>query len=393
MSGWGDHHAVTNRLRRLWNNGRLLAIRVDPGDNLFPLRIPLRKPSARELTEQFDVARAWVGALRQASQRYGYALEWKTIGHRIHGAQDLPDAVRIDTPDLALRMLHKQPEAKCFDKLAEQILGNFPTLHGWLARKPLKALQHADDWPRLLAILRWLREHPRPGIYLRQIDLPGVHTKFIESHRGLLIELLDRVLPAAAIDASANGARAFEARYGFLAKPTLIRFRLLDPGQHIHGLSDLSIPLADFRRLNPPARHIFITENDINGLAFPMREDSLVILGLGYGLDALRDIPWLSERRIHYWGDIDTHGFAMLDQLRGYHPHVQSLSMDKATLLEHRLLWGRENRPTRRELSHLNRPEQELYDALRENRHAENLRLEQERISYAWLEAALRNLS
>ncbi len=41
-------------------------------------------------------------------------------------------------------------------------------------------------------------------------------------------------------------------------------------------------------------------------------------------------------------GDIDTYGFAMLDRLRSYHPHIRSLLMDEATLLQHRPLWGRE---------------------------------------------------
>ena len=393
MAEWGDHHSVTAKLQRLWSSGRLLAARLDPDDDLFPLRIPLRTPSARELSMHFDKARAWVATLRQASRKHGYELEWKTINHRLHGANQLPRAALIETPELALHILRKRADARRFDAISHALLERFPELREWLRRKPLKALEQGDDWPRLLAILDWLRRHPRPGVYPRQIDLPGVHTKFIEARKGLLSELLDHILPGDAIDTSASGARGFERRYGFLAKPTLIRFRLLDTSQFIHGLGDLSIPLADFRRLAPPARHVFITENDINGLAFPMRADSLVIFGLGYGLEALKGIPWLAGRQIHYWGDIDTHGFAMLDQLRGYHPHARSLLMDEATLLKHRALWGRENRPTRRELTHLSRAEQHLYDALRENRHQENLRLEQERIGYDWLETALRQSS
>ena len=36
---------------------------------------------------------------------------------------------------------------------------------------------------RLLDVVTWLRAHPRPGIYLRQVDLPGIHSKFIERHK------------------------------------------------------------------------------------------------------------------------------------------------------------------------------------------------------------------
>jgi len=104
-----------------------------------------------------------------------------------------------------------------------------PELIAWLAKRPLRALELAADWPRLLAIVAWLLKHPLPMIYLRQIDLPGVHTKFIEGHRGVLAELLDLVLPEKAVDAAHKGIGGFCRRYGFLDKPLRVRFRLLDP--------------------------------------------------------------------------------------------------------------------------------------------------------------------
>src|ERR1022692_4377837 len=39
--------------------------------------------------------------------------------------------------------------------------------------------------------------------------------------------------------------------------------------------------------------------------------------------------------RYAYWGDIDTYGFHILDRLRVLFPDVQSLLMDRDTLLEH----------------------------------------------------------
>ena len=150
------------------------------------------------------------------------------------------------------------------------------------------ALQHEKSWTGLLAVLAWLRDHPRPGIYIRQLEITGIDTKFIERHKKLLAELLDIVLPAAAIDHGATGVAGFEQRYGFLSKPAQIRFRLLDPDLTISGLSDLQIPANDFARLYPPGvEWVFITENDINGLAFPAVKKSMVVFGLGYGLERM----------------------------------------------------------------------------------------------------------
>ncbi len=98
-------------------------------------------------------------------------------------------------------------------------------------------------------------------------------------------------------------------------------------------------------------------------------------------------VPWLTECPVHYWGDIDTHGLAILDRLRGHVPHARSLLMDEATLIAHRELWGHEAKPaSARELPSLDADEAALYRALREGRWGSGVRLEQERIgwSYAW---------
>jgi hypothetical protein len=42
-----------------------------------------------------------------------------------------------------------------------------------------------------------------------------------------------------------------------------------------------------------------------------------------------------------------------------------------------------------RDLPRLNREEQALYDDLRDNRLRKNLRLEQEKVGFGWVEAAL----
>jgi hypothetical protein len=106
-------------------------------------------------------------------------------------------------------------------------------------------------------------------------------------------------------------------------------------------------------------------------------------------LQALNEISWLNDKTIYYWGDIDTHGFAMLDQIRQYFPHTESLLMNKETLLAHRQLWGEENKPTSRDLAYLRPQEKELFQEIINNRYGKNLRLEQERIGFSWLKATL----
>jgi len=308
----------------------------------------------------------------------------REVRHRVIGQNSLPDEAWVDTLDGALRLLGKSGEARTFRALLSITP---PTLLPWAAAQPLRALALTEAWPLLLAFIAWMQAHPRPGIYLRQVDLPGIHSKFVESYRSVLAELLDLALPAEAINTAASGAAQFAARYGFLDKPLHVRLRLLDSPA---GDGDTTLTQARFAQLNPAVQRVFITENEVNFLAFPPLPNSLVIFGAGYGFEALAPANWLSGCELLYWGDIDTHGFAILDQLRARHPHARSFLMDRATLLAHRLQWAVETQPTGRDLPRLTAEEAALYDDLRCLRLSEqSLRLEQERIAFGWVARAV----
>lgn len=353
------------------------------------MRYPLKKPTTKDWVEKFDDTRAWVDGLATAAKKHSFEIEFKEIAHRQLGLNRFPQAVLFDCDESLFKSIGKLGDVHRFDALCELILKRFPELRPWLEKRPLVALAHDDHWPRLLAVLAFLKQNPRPGIYVRQLEIPEVDTKFIEKHKKLLGELLDLVLPEEAIDWSATGVKKFEQRYGFLAKPLQIRFRILDSYHYIAGLSELQLPVDQFCNLHLDIDTVFITENEINGLAFPEIKRSIIIFGLGFGLDRLAGIDWLGSKNIYYWGDIDTHGFVMLDQLRSYFPGAYSFLMDKATLLTHRSQWGVEEKPSRRELQCLLPDEQEVYKLLITDELASRVRLEQEKISYHHLKQQL----
>jgi hypothetical protein len=394
VRAWTTPEALSAEVTRVWDAGRLLRALVS-SEPLFPMVLRFRGPTSRELSERFSDVQAWIRALEASSKSArgnGYELAWSDINHRLLGRNRVPSGAIVPTMDDALAMARRSADAARFRGLFSETTARFPALEPWLLDQPLHALEHAADWTRVLAVIDWFRAHPRAGVYLRQIEAEGVHTKFVEERKGLLAELLDRVLPPEAVDVGAGtGAAAFEARYGLRAKPALVRLRFLDRRHLVAGLSDLTVPAADLGALRPSVARVFVTENEINGLAFPDLAESLVIFGLGFGLGRLAQVPWLADVDLHYWGDVDTHGFAMLDRLRAALPHAQSFLMDRATVLAHQLVWGKE-RDNERHLAPLARltpDEAALYGDLVANRLADGLRLEQERISFDWLRRAL----
>ncbi|WP_020562401.1 DUF3322 domain-containing protein [Methylosarcina fibrata] len=388
---WTRPADLRAQVQKLWDKGELLAQMIDR-ENRFPRRLILKGPTSAEIAERFESVRSWAKELMAAPY---CRIELKTFSHRIFGTNALPGEVWIDSPDDALAMLGKRTEAGRFERMAEETRRRQPLLLNWLAKRPLKALDLAGQWSLLMDVVAWLQAHPRPGIYLRQVDIPGVHSKFIETHRAVLSELLDLCLPQEAVNPDANGISGFTARYGFRDKPVRIRFRVLDPSTSPLpglGLPDVALDSRSFAEWPISVGRVFITENETNFLAFPEVANSLLIFGSGYGWDSVSGIPWLADCRIYYWGDIDTHGFAILNQLRNKFGHVESFLMDRETLMMHRSVWGNEKDQARQDLPLLTPEEKALFDDLRDNRIRKNLRLEQEFIGFGWLQNAILKL-
>ncbi len=406
---WTTPSDIQAKVRRLWESGRWLAANLK-GEPLFPISFSLAHPGPEDLSSRFEEARRWIQELEagaKATRGFGYEIVSTEINNRHIGKNSLPTSVTFLTEDDALRLIGKIREAALFRSLSALTLEKIPELGTWMIAKPMKLLDQAEKWPRLLAVLQWLRQNPRPEIYVRQMDLSGVDTKFVESCEGILTELFRamtdgsvRTIPDGSVRTITDGAetttglpgegrKSFAAKFGFLSKPTLIRFRILDPQLKIQGLSDVSAPLDQVASLCLPVKRVFITENDINGLAFPLLEGSLVLFGLGYGVESLSAIAWLRQVEIYYWGDIDTHGFAILDRLRMAFPKCRSILMDRETMMAHRDFWVEEHSPSRAALVRLTPEENSLYADLQQNRMQNNLRLEQERIGFKWVESAL----
>lgn len=376
MTEWTRPSGIRRRVEREWASGRLLAGRVT-GTSPCPIRIPLRRPTSSDLAERFDEIREWIRGLESGR---GYRLEFREINHRVLGRQRLPVAAWVDTDAEAFALLGKTREARAFDTL----VASTPTsLREWLAEHPLVALEVREEWPRLLAAVEWIRTHPNPGLYLRQVDAPGVHTKLIERHRRILAGLLDQVTTPMRDVASGTGW--FERRYGFRTKSAMVRFRMLDEGLDLlPGVADLAMPKESFAALDPVGvRRVFITENEVNFLSFPPVCEAMVVFGGGNEVpELLAGVPWLDRLTVCYWGDIDTHGFWILDRLRGVVPSVRSLLMDREVLDAHRGSCVLEPKQVTRDLERLTPDEFALYDDLRGNRLGDRLRLEQERIGF-----------
>ena len=394
---------------KAWNSGALLRELLEPS-GAYPRRRVLKRPTAAALLSDYAAAQRWAAELFAGDGPY--ELETVEVGRRTVGSNRIPAAAVFATVEDEIGFVGKSRDAARFRELVTGLSELDPPLVSWASRRPLKLLELGSDALSAARVALWLRDNPEPGIYVRQLGLPGVHTKFIERHRQVIDQMVATLMwvsdggevdadsePSAeaaepeaverevALDdgAGRTPAARFARRHGFHHPPELVRFRILDPEiPALGGARDITVTAEAFSTLQLPVHTVIATENQINFLALPDRPGTLALYGAGYGFSSLRDAAWLRDCEVLYWGDIDTHGFRILDQLRGVHPHVESVLMDEETLREHRDAWGKEPSPSRAAVTRLTAEESALFEALGNDAFGPSVRLEQELIRWNW---------
>jgi hypothetical protein len=385
---------LVSTLQKRWDTGQYLRAYA-AGKPWEPITLPVKGPSAGDLLDLFDDARKWAADFEQGAGTGGtsserFFVEYRTLRGRNVGVNRIPARVRIDSFEQLCNLLNCTDDVRALDSLLDQTRDRIPLAAPWVAGHPIIALNHRDIWDKVLTTVQWITTRKNVGFYLRQIDVPGVDTKFVERYRKLLDELLTVVLPPDRIDHSWSRAD-FTRRFGFLPKPGYTRFRMLDKSisGFPPGISELTLRTDELAELAPDVVIVFVVENEVTYLAFPEVANSIVVFGSGFALTALGDLPWLPDKEIVYWGDIDTHGFDILNRLRSRFASVRSMLMDTETLLAHASQWVVEPVPTSRHLPYLTADETSLYRDLVEGLHGPSIRLEQERVRFSLLYRAL----
>lgn len=349
----------------------------------WPLEVALGIPSEQFALGQLAATRAWV-AEWQAWQD-GAMLQWTERRWRTLGTQRLPELLRFDGPAQVAAWLGMGERWQRAILRRAQLADRWPPLAPRLGKHFSVLADYSDaDFERLVAVTGWLAAHPDCGLYLRQLPVPGVDTKWIEARKLLLGELISSVTGRVEAD--------LYSLCGLLRPPVLLRMRILDPAlrARLGGIGDVSAPIDDLARLSLDPAHVLIVENLQTGLALADLPGAVAFLALGYGVDLLSRLPWVGAASCTYWGDIDTHGYAILSRARSHLPHLRSILMDEQTLLAYRPLWTTEpSQHGAHQLPHLHPAEQAVYDGLKTHAWADSLRFEQERICWPHAQAVL----
>jgi hypothetical protein len=373
---------VRHLLLRRYQNQHREWLPGGDGASSWPMEITLGVPTEQAALRQIEGVRAWVRAW-QGWQGVG-ALIWCERRWKSLGVQRLPEKLALQNPQEIAAWAGESERWERAKERHQTLTTQWPALTQHLPRH-FNVLADYDefDFQRLTQMLEWITAHPHSNLYPRQLPIAGLDSKWLEGRKGLLTDLVAAIQKDTASDLN------FHQRCGLKSPPVLVRMRVLDDAlrARMGGVGDLTAPVEDLAALDFPVSCVFIVENPQTVLALPDMPGTVVIMGRGYAVDVLGRLPWLAGAKCVYWGDLDTHGFAILHRARSYLPGLQSMLMDQDTLLSHKALWvsEKEQHPASA-LALLTQNEQAVYQGLKQHRWGQNVRLEQERIAWdtAW---------
>ncbi|HCB4955312.1 DUF3322 domain-containing protein [Salmonella enterica] len=297
---------LRKKLARQWDNAKLRAGRLlPPGD--WPLCLPIGKPSARIFAEQAPRVLQHVQLWRQV--KVG-RVEWEDISYRASdGPVSMPLRWILNGPSDWVNAAADQAVSREF-RLLEGIIEQVdPIFHPLLVSyRSLWRYKSPQDIISAARLASRLEPGCAKGLPLRLLSGQGVDTKFIENNISLLTRLLDVRFSG---EASEQGLTTFldafdESSHWVLVVP-------LSPG--LLPFKKCRVTTAELAETTLPASRVLVIENEQCLHQLPALSDTIAILGCGL------DVQWLSsavldEKRVAYWGDMDSWGLLMLARAR-----------------------------------------------------------------------------
>lgn len=309
-------------LKRQWHSATRRETRLLDAENAWPIVMSIGRPSAKQLQADLDAVKRHVEAWRK--EKIG-SVVWDDVAYRATAEPvTIPIAWKLHKPSEWIAACGDRAVREEFDALAALVAETDPIFHAIFVRrrslwrdKPLTEVLQAA---RLAAVLAPGAAQGRP---LRMLSLAGVDTKFFERNARLVTSLLDARFDG---EASARGLEAF----------------LDAPAEQDHWLllADLDGSLLPFKKLRvrsseltataPPGTRLLIVENEQCQHHLPEVPGTLAVLGAGSNLHWAGG-AWLAERRVAYWGDVDTWGLLLLGRARQAIAHLDALMMTEET--------------------------------------------------------------
>lgn len=352
-----------------------------------PVRSVVRVKDEAELTRVTNWAQSW----KYQEKRLPGTVLWESKDIRYVGKMLIPKRFQADGIQQLFEYAGFDVQWKTFKGCLAYARYSLPEIESWIAQ------EHrifSDSWKSrklslFISLAKWMKSQTgqEPLRYVRELGIPGIDTKFIETHqrevRSLYNYLTQRKIRTHEELLDTLHIRTYPEDTEF------VLLRLIPPVSAAN-LSLMQVYYEDLKKAKISPRHVFIIENKTTCYHFPAIPDSVILFGNGKASKKfLAEVPFIgSAKNRYYWSDIDTDGFHMLSNMRELYPDIQSLFMDKETIQEATTYAVPDTGSEFEQLPHLTPEESFCFQYIAQKR----LRIEQERIPWEYIKKVLKSL-
>ena len=310
--------AIERRLARTWH------LDVSGAGVSWPHTLALGRFASAEIAGSFAATQSQIGELR--SWAATHRLEVRDESRKVAGTTQLvPSHIVVPDLDIAAAVAGLQWVRRVADGRRRSAL--LRTAHGPNAAIPgvVRAFAGASDIDieLLSTASTWFATNDAHGLTPRQVPIPGLHAKWLNTNQRHVEALAGRPLGLAP------------------AHPARLHFTYLDPDHLAAGGRRFDVAtVGDVTQLAYTPRVVVISENKDTAVHFPVTPGAVAVEGNGFGGSTAAAFEWLTGAElVVYWGDLDADGFAILDGYRAAGVPATSMCMDLATY--HRYAtWG-----------------------------------------------------
>ena len=327
---------IAAQLARQWQRRDWREKHLRPSPGTWPLSLPIGTPDASTFRDAGPALRQHLQQWRSLADGGPGTVQWEPRSYRGSAAPvDVPTHWVLARPSEYVAAITRfagstHAEIAADYQALATVLGKVDARFHRLLLRNLALWRHLSTDEVITATRMALQLEPgwAAGKPLRALAVAGNDSKFFERHNSLLKALLDERFDG---EASRQGLVAF-----LDASPEGEHWVLVAPLDH--GLLPFRrqrVTTTELHTTALPAQRILLVENErsLHQLPMPL-PDTIAVLGCGLNLAWLA-APWLQERSVAYWGDLDTWGLAMLARARQQLPHLHALLMDQPSFDAH----------------------------------------------------------
>lgn len=363
---WWQMDIIRDEFEKQLKHAKLFEQLVDGNKDIFTKRIKLVKVDNGNYKKFYDWHKWWKD------------IHESKIGIRVNFANHncgqiainlVPDTYTVESAETVFRYLGKTSYMNCFLEAYHLIVDDFPELKLWCISRRDDLILNKEFAQKVLNLAHYFKNGAEKNCYITQWKIEGIDTKFHQKNFDTFRKIANAVL-----NINLKNKDEFYEYFSLRDRYSEINTGIVGNDLYFNGCHRFSITVWELAKWDKKPDKVIIFENKDVG-SYVLDEvtsdvSCVIFYGTGASISGLKNVDWLQNCQLYYYGDLDKDGFAILSELRGKFPSLRSFLMEEYTPD----ITDRKGNP--RSIANLTEKELECYNQII----SKNTRFEQEHI-------------